>query len=179
MKDKNLKVETLKVIAVLIELAASIRAMLATFAVTMNVSGNDLAFSVFTCAVIELAFLVAMFSIGTDASAPIAALLALAFSAAMQYLEVVALAGQMTADEKLILRAVIAFAPIVVLFLAYLRRLVEQSDGVEGLVSAISEAFGLGDKTKGDKSRGSRAYGFDVELPKKKRGRRPGSKVSK
>lgn len=169
MKNQSLTAQTLKVVSVLIELAASVRAMLATFAVTMNVSNNDLVFSAFTCAVIELAFLVAMFSIGTDASAPIAALIALLFSAAMQYLEVLALAGAMSANEKFILRAVIAFAPIIVLFLAYIRRLVQQSDGIAGLVSAIADALNLGDKLQGDDSNASRPYGFDVESSTRKK----------
>jgi hypothetical protein len=135
-----MKAKTLAILWVVIEVAASVRAMLATWQVVMDVSKGDLTFSVFTVAVIELAFLVSLFSIGLDASAPIAAFLTLGFSAAMQYLEVLTLSGTLSPNEKQVLRAVIAFAPIAILFLSYIRRLVGDVDVVQVVTAALAGA---------------------------------------
>lgn len=137
-----MKHQTLKLLWVLIEIAASARAAVATYAVVMNVSGGDMVFSVFTVAVVEVAFLVSLFSIGLEASAPIAAFLALAFSAGMQYLEVVTLSGALSENDKFVLRSVVAFAPIVILGLAYVRRVVTETD-VRGAIQTIGSKISV------------------------------------
>lgn len=146
-----MKQVTLKLLWTLIEIAASVRAALATYTVVYLVS-NDIVFSLFTTAVVELAFLVSLMSIGSDASAPIAAFLTLGFSAAMQYLEVLSVSGALTENDKFVLRSVIAFAPIVILLLSYIRRLVGETD-TPSIVSKLRGAFS--GVTGGDKPGGA------------------------
>lgn len=114
---------TLSVLSVLVELAALARAAIATFLVVQAVT-NDFIFSIFTVAVIEGVFLTSLFLMKYEAVAPISALLALGFSATMQFFELRVLDHSITASEKDILRYAIAFAPIVILALSYVRRLV-------------------------------------------------------
>jgi hypothetical protein len=59
-----------------------------------------------------------------EATAPISALLALGFSAAMQFFELRVLDHSITPQEKDLLRYAIAFAPVVILALSYIKRLV-------------------------------------------------------
>jgi len=112
---------------VLVEVAALARSAIATFLVVQVVT-NDFLFSLFTVAVIEGVFLTSLFLMKQEAVAPISAILALAFSAVMQYFELRVLDGSITPQEKDILRYVVAFAPIVILGLSYIRRLVVGDD---------------------------------------------------
>ena len=135
--------QTVKVILVLLEIAAAIRAGVATWNVTMHVSNGDMAFSAFTVIVVEGVFLASMFMIGSDAIAPIAAVFALLFSAAMQYIEVALMQGELAPSERTVIRAVIAFAPIIILGLAFLRRLVPDEVLTEW-VDAAKDKVGIG-----------------------------------
>ncbi len=117
---------TLAILSILVEIAALARSAIATFNVVQAVT-SDLVFSVFTVAVIEGVFLTSLFMMQSEAVAPVAAILALSFSAMMQYFELRVLDGSITPSEKEILRYAIAFAPIVILALSYIKRLV--SDG--------------------------------------------------
>lgn len=147
---------TLAILSVFVEIAAIGRSAIATFLVVQAVT-NDLTFSIFTVAVIEGVFLTSLFLMHSEAVAPIAALMALGFSALMQYFELRVLDGSITPTEKDMLRIAIAFAPIVILALAYVRRLVVQSGGdtnplaekVSGLVERFKE-------TPSKKMRGSK-----------------------
>jgi hypothetical protein len=118
---------TLSILWVLVEVAALARSAIATFLVVQAVT-NDFLFSLFTVAVIEGVFLTSLFLMKQEAVAPISAILALAFSAVMQYFELRVLDGSITPQEKDILRYAVAFAPIVILGLSYIRRLVVGDD---------------------------------------------------
>lgn len=119
--------QTLSVLWVLVEVAALARSAIATFLVVQAVT-NDFLFSLFTVAVIEGVFLTSLFLMKQEAVAPISAILALAFSAVMQYFELRVMDGSITPQEKDILRYAVAFAPIVILMLSYVRRLVVGED---------------------------------------------------
>jgi len=147
---------TLAILSVFVEIAAIGRSAIATFLVVQAVT-NDLTFSIFTVAVIEGVFLTSLFLMHAEAVAPIAALMALGFSALMQYFELRVLDGSITPTEKDMLRIAIAFAPIVILALAYVRRLVVQSGGdtnpLAEKVSGLMERF---KETPSKKMRGSK-----------------------
>lgn len=137
---------TLAILSVFVEIAAIGRSAIATFLVVQVVT-NDVLFSLFTVAVIEGVFLTSLFVMHSEAVAPIAALMALGFSALMQYFELRVLDGSITPSEKDMLRFAVAFAPIVILALSYVRRLVLKSDGdtnplaekVSGLMERLKE----------------------------------------
>lgn len=130
---------TLSILWVLVEIAALARSAIATFLVVQVVT-NDFVFSLFTVCVIEGVFLTSLFMMKQEAIAPISAILALAFSATMQYFELRVLDGSISPAEKDILRYAVAFAPIVILALSYIRRLVVGDDSpLSGIVSEISE----------------------------------------
>lgn len=137
---------TLAVLSVFVEIAAIARSAIATFLVVQAVT-NDLVFSIFTVAVIEGVFLTSLFLMHQEAVAPISALMALGFSAMMQYFELRVLDGSISASERDMLRYAVAFAPVVILALSYVRRLVLPADGdtnplaekVSGLVERLKE----------------------------------------
>ncbi len=130
---------TLSILWVLVEVAALARSAIATFLVVQAVT-NDFLFSLFTVAVIEGVFLTSLFLMKQEAVAPISAILALAFSAVMQYFELRVLDGSITAQEKDILRYAVAFAPIVILGLSYIRRLVVGDDSpLSSLVEKVKQ----------------------------------------
>lgn len=130
---------TLKLVWVLVEMAAAIRAGLATATVVYIITDSNVAYTLFTVLIVEGVFVAALFSMQDEAVAPIAALLALAFSGAMQWLELVAVADDLTTQDKFILRGVVAFAPIVILALAYLRRLVPD-ETLREVVATVTNA---------------------------------------
>jgi hypothetical protein len=75
----------------------------------------------------------------------------------MQYFELRVLDGSISPAEKDILRYAVAFAPIVILALSYIRRLVVGEDSpLSGIVSEISER--LQSKPRG-RPRGSKSGG--------------------
>ena len=120
-REKSMSL-TLELLLYVVEVAAAIRCAFATYTVVLEVT-QDQTYTIFTVLVVEGLFLASLFMIGRQAIAPISALIALAFSATMQYLELLVVDGVLTDSDRVILRAVIAFAPIVILGLAYLRRL--------------------------------------------------------
>lgn len=130
---------TLSILWVLVEIAALARSAIATFLVVQAVT-NDFVFSLFTVCVIEGVFLTSLFLMRQEAIAPISAILALAFSATMQYFELRVLDGSISAGEREILRYCVAFAPIVILALSYVRRLMEgDKSPFSGIVSSLSD----------------------------------------
>lgn len=123
-ENKNLNV-TIDLLAALIEVAAIARSAVATWHVVSNVTNGDLAFTVFTVATVEGVFLVSLFSLHRKATAPITALAALVFAGVMQFMELRILASVITEGERDVLRAVVAFAPIAILGMAYLQHLTQ------------------------------------------------------
>jgi hypothetical protein len=129
--------KTLSILWVLVELFALVRAGIATYTLVYEVTGSQL-YTIFTLLVIEGLFLCALFLMRVEAVAPIAALLALVFSGVAQYYELRLVAGTLTESEREILNYVIAFAPTVVLALAYIRNLVGGEDSpLRGLVESL------------------------------------------
>lgn len=127
---------TLPILSILVEIAALGRSAIATFLVVQAVT-NDFLFSAFTVAVIEGVFLTSLFLMHQEATAPIAALLALGFSALMQFFELRVLDGSLTVGEKDILRYAVAFAPVVILALSYIKRLVSGERPLAETVSKV------------------------------------------
>ncbi len=140
--------KTLSILWVLVEFAALARSAIATFLVVRAVT-SDFIFSLFTVAVIEGVFLTSLFLMRQEPVAPISAILALAFSAVMQYFELRVLDGSITPQEKDILRYAVAFAPIVILVLSYIRRLVVGQDSP--LASLVEKVQAI-PKARGSKS---------------------------
>ena len=143
---------TLSILWVLVEIAALARSAIATFLVVQVVTG-DFVFSIFTVAVIEGVFLTSLFMMQTEAIAPISALLALGFSAVMQYFELRVLDGSITPQEKDVLRYAIAFAPIIILGLSYVKRLVEGKENFPFDLSGVLEKI-KGNPSTEQKTRG-------------------------
>jgi hypothetical protein len=140
------KAKTVKVILVLLEVAAAARAGIATWNVTMHTSGGDMVFSLFTVIVVEGVFMASLFMMTSDAIAPIVAFFALLFSGAMQYLELAIMQGELTPQDNAVVRGVVAFAPIVILFFAFLRRLVSEEQIEQAIDAAKETLAGLGTK---------------------------------
>lgn len=135
-REKSMSL-TLELLLYVVEVAAAIRCAFATYTVVFEVT-RDQTYAIFTVLVVEGLFLASLFMIGRQAIAPISALIALAFSGAMQYLELLVVDGALTDSDRVLLRAVIAFAPIVILALAYLRRLAGNTS-VESVRSGASD----------------------------------------
>lgn len=131
---------TVVLLSSVLEIAATARSVLATYAVAMVVFNGDQTLSIFTVAVIEGALVLSMLGIGLDPVSPITAIIALAFSAVMQYVEVATLTGQLTAEEKNWLVLSLSFAPTVLLALGILRRL--SGSASAGVLDSISSFFG-------------------------------------
>jgi hypothetical protein len=116
--------KTLTVVWWLVEIAAIVRSSLATFTVVNAITSGDFIYSVFTVLTIEGLFLASLFLMRSESVAPISALLALAFAGVMQLYELKTLDGSITLSEKDVLRYAVAFAPIMILLLGYLRHLI-------------------------------------------------------
>lgn len=154
---------TVGLLSSLLEIFATARSALATYAVCMAVTGGDQTFSLFTTAVVEGALILSMMSIGFDAVSPITAVVSLLFSAVMQYLEVITLTGVLSPDQRQTLQLVLSFAPSVLLALGILRRLSNGADDFGGLVESVKSFF----RGDGVSKKQSRSYGFDVDVPGK------------
>jgi hypothetical protein len=153
---------TVNLLSSILEIFATARSALATYAISMSVTNGDQTFSIFTTSVVEGALVLSMLSIGFDPVSPVTAVAALVFSAVMQYIEVVTLTGQLSPDQKQTLILALAFAPTVLLALGILRRL---SEG--GNTGALGELFGrLAGWFKQEDTKKSRAYAFEVKMPK-------------
>lgn len=133
---------TITLLSSLLEIFATVRSALATYAVSMAVTNGDQTFSYFTVAVVEGALVLSMLSIGLDAVSPLTAIAALVFSAVMQYVEIVTLSGQLSDEQKNLLTLALAFAPTVLLALGILRRLSE-GENTSALGSIFEKVRGL------------------------------------
>lgn len=129
---------TLSILSVFVEIAALGRAAISTYLVVYAVTENFW-FTLFTVFVIEGVFLTSLFLMQKESVAPISALMALGFSGMMQFFELRVLDGSITASERDMLRYAIAFAPIVILLLSYIKRLVEGNENplADALTSAV------------------------------------------
>lgn len=148
---------TVNLLSSLLEIFATVRSVLATYAVSMAVTHGDQTFSIFTVAVIEGALLLSMFSIGFEIVSPITAIMALAFSAVMQWVELSTLTGSLDADMQRNLMMALAFAPTVLLALGILRRLKSGGD-VGSIFERLLGMFNPVPRGKGE----SKSYAFDV-----------------
>jgi hypothetical protein len=157
--------QTLSILWWLVEIAAVIRSAIATFLVVESIT-HDFVFTIFTVATIEGLFLSSLFLVRAESVAPISALLALVFAGAMQYFELRVLDGSITPQEKDILRYAVAFAPVVILILSYLRHLVAGAENpLPDLLNKVSSKLSNSEKT--------RSTNFQVSKP---RGRPRGSR---
>ena len=153
---------TISLLSSLLEIFATVRSALATYAISMAVTNGDQSFSLFTVAVVEGALILSMMSIGLDAVSPLTAIAALIFSGVMQYLEIATLQGALDAQQKQILLFALAFCPTVLLALGILRRLAEGGNtGALGLV--LGRMGGLFKPASGE----SKSYAFDVPTVQK------------
>lgn len=139
--------QTLSILWVLVELFALVRAGIATYTLVLAVTGNQL-YTVFTLLVIEGLFLSSLFLMRVEAVAPISALLALAFSSVAQYYELRLLSGALTESEREILNYIIAFAPSVVLALAYIRHLVGGWSSGDNPLRNLVDKMSKGEQTQ-------------------------------
>jgi hypothetical protein len=155
---KGINSATINLLSSLLEIFATVRSALATYAVSMVVTGGDQVFSVFTVAVVEGALVLSMLAIGLDPVSPLTAIAALIFSAVMQFIEVSLLQGALDAQQKQILLIALAFAPTVLLALGILRRLSEggNTGALASLVQKVTGVF------KAPVSGESKSYGFTV-----------------
>lgn len=155
---------TVNLLSSLLEIFATARSALATYAISMAVTGGDQTFSIFTTAVVEGALVLSLLAIGIDPVSPLTAIAALVFSAVMQYVEVQTLQGGIDPETKRVLTLSLAFAPSVLLALAILRRLKSSHTGVDVFTS-------LGDVFRSGGRKASKSYGFTVDSPKLKSGK--------
>jgi len=132
---------TLKILWVFIEVAATLRAGIATYTV-VNALTHDVLYTVFTTLTIEGVFIVSLFLMRSEAVAPIAGILALTFSAVMQLYEIRVMSGVVAQAEKDILIYVIAFAPIGILLLSYVRHLVTDGENPFDLSGVLEKLKG-------------------------------------
>jgi hypothetical protein len=132
---------TVSILTSLLEIFATARSALSTYAVAMAVTNGDMTFSLFTTATVELALVLSMLAIGYDVISPVTAIVALGFSLVMQWTEITLLQGAIDEHGKNLLRMSLAFAPSAVLFLGILRRLVTGND--HSLATIIGTVRGL------------------------------------
>ena len=134
------KHQTLQILELGLELLAMARAAISTWLVVSFITGGNLLYTAFSVGVVEGALLISLILLRQSAIAPITAIIAIGFSAVMQYEELRVLDGTITTDERAIMRYSVAFAPIVLLVLAYVKRLVEDVDMAE-VVGRVTAAI--------------------------------------
>lgn len=148
MQRDSIVSASLDLVLHLVEIAAAIRCAFATYRVVFEVT-HDLPYTVFTVLVVEGLFVASLFMIGRQITAPISALIALVFSGAVQWLELMVIDGSLTDSDRVLLRAVIAFAPIMILALAYLRRLAANTSvndlrtSADNFLGGVRRPFGM------------------------------------
>ena len=134
---------TVSILTSLLEIFATARSALSTYAVAMAVTNGDMTFSLFTTATVELALVLSMLAIGYDVISPVTAIVALGFSLVMQWTEITLLQGAIDEHGKNLLRMSLAFAPSAVLFLGILRRLVTGNDhSLAAIIGTVRGLFG-------------------------------------
>jgi hypothetical protein len=143
--------KTFSVVWWLVEIAGIVRSALATFAVVNAITNGDFIYSVFTVLTVEGLFIASLFLMRVESVAPISALLALAFAGVMQLYELKLLDGSISVAEKDILRYAVAFSPIVILLLGYLRHLTGENESgdsspFDSIKEKISDAMTPGKK---------------------------------
>jgi|GEM_PF-2578285 len=143
--NKNkLSAETVAVMTSVLEIFATARSALSTYNVAMSVTGNDVTFSLFTTATVELALVLSMLAIGYDVISPVTAIVALGFSLVMQWTEINLLQGAIDDNGKSVLRMALAFAPSAILALGILRRLVSGDDkSLATIIGTLRGLFGI------------------------------------
>ena len=135
-----MKNQTVVLVCLLVEVFCIVRSAIASFNVTMSLS-NDVTFSIFTVAVVELSLFAMLLMSGAEAVAPIAALVLIAFSAVLQYAELAIITGAMDEQSKMILRYAVSFAPTVLLLVGLLKRLTSK-EGAHSVQSSLGDVFG-------------------------------------
>ncbi len=155
-----MKNQTLSLIWLLVETFCIVRSAVASFNVVMNLTGNDTIFSVFTVAVIELSLFAMLLMSGSEAVAPIATIVLIAFSGVLQFAELLLITGAMDAQTREVLRFAVSFAPTVLLLIALIKRLTE-SKNQPGLLDSFRGLFGRGGATE-------KTMATDAELPRGK-----------
>jgi hypothetical protein len=149
----------LELIWALLETVAMIRLAIATYRVAFEVT-QDQTYALFTTTVVEGVAFCALFLIGQKVIAAPAALIALAFSGVMQYLELKAITHTLTADQTEQLYFAIAFAPLIIIGVGFLGRLADdevQGEGAWGKLFAR-----VGDWFKPHDGAPTKSYAFDV-----------------
>lgn len=154
-----MKNQTLSLIWLLVEVFCIVRSAVASFNVTMDLTNGDAVFSIFTVAVIELSLFAMLLMSGSEAVAPIATLVLIAFSGVLQLAELLLITGAMDEQTKTILRYAVSFAPTVLLLIALIKRLTESKGGA-GLLDSMRGLFG--------KSETGKTFANDAELPRGK-----------
>ena len=155
--------DTVNVLTSVLEIFATGRSALSTYAVAMSVTGGDQTFSLFTVAVVELALVLSMLAIGYDVISPVTAIVALGFSIVMQWTEISLLQGTVDENGKNLLRMALAFAPSAVLALGILRRLVTgQDDSLNRLIGTVRGWF------QGKDSKQVQTFALEVDAPSDK-----------
>ena len=159
MKKQEVLRGALELLWALLETIAMIRLALATYRVAFEVT-QDQTYALFTTTVVEGVAFCALFLIGQKVIAAPAALLALAFSGVMQYLELRAINHALTPDQLEQLYFAIAFAPLIIIGVGFLGRLADdevQGDGAWGKLFAR-----VGDWFKPSDGQAVKSYAFDV-----------------
>ncbi len=145
----------------LLETVAMIRLAIATYRVAFEVT-QDQTYALFTTTVVEGVAFCALFLIGQKVIAAPAALIALAFSGVMQYLELRAVNHALTTEQTEQLYFAIAFAPLIIIGVGFLGRLSDdemRGDGAWGkLFGRISDAVRGAFKS----GAGEKSYAFNV-----------------
>jgi hypothetical protein len=140
----KMSAETVAVMTSVLEIFATARSALSTYNVAMSVTGNDVTFSLFTTATVELALVLSMLAIGYDVISPVTAIVALGFSLVMQWTEINLLQNAIDDNGKSVLRMALAFAPSAILALGILRRLVSGDDkSLATIIGTLRGVFGI------------------------------------
>ncbi len=164
-ENKNtMNADTVSILTSLLEIFATARSALATYNVSMTVTGGDVTFSLFTTATVELALVLSMLAIGYDVISPVTAIVALGFSIVMQWTEIGLLQGTVDENGKNLLRMALAFAPSAILALGILRRIVtRQNDSLARIIGTVRGVFGRNQNNGTPTAQTS--YAFDVDTP--------------
>ena len=136
--NRDLSHATFKILELGLEILAMARAAISTWLVVYYISGGNTIYTAFSVGVVEGALLLSLVMIKRSPVAPITAIIAIGFSAIMQYMELRVLDGTITPTEREMMRYAVAFSPIVLLTLAYVRRLFEDVD----IPAALSKHMG-------------------------------------
>jgi hypothetical protein len=177
--NKNkLSAETVAVMTSVLEIFATARSALSTYNVAMSVTGNDVTFSLFTTATVELALVLSMLAIGYDVISPVTAIVALGFSLVMQWTEINLLQGAIDDNGKSVLRMALAFAPSAILALGILRRLVSGDDkSLATIIGTLRGVFKRKPNDNGTPAQSQTSFALDADnapdtKPKVKRARK-------